>query len=156
QVFAMTKPGSRPLNLGLGATKPVEHYLIYKRQIRHHGAKLYYGFLDTQLTDPPDGGWESLVGNRSAAYYLDPAAAPELDFPNDRWGEWGFRTSARVPMLVERAAVWGRVEKLRRWLADAGVPAREANRFGRADDFALLEADEAEFSHRCQVAVSDH
>jgi hypothetical protein len=62
----------------------------------------------------------------------------------------------RVPIPVERAAVQGGVEKLRRLLADAGVPAMEANRFGRADDFALLEADEAEFSHRCEVAVSDH
>src|SRR4051812_26412401 len=54
--FATARPGSVPLNLGLGDTGPVEHYLIYRQQQPHDAVTIYYGFLDTQLTDPPLGG----------------------------------------------------------------------------------------------------
>ena len=69
--FAAVLAGHRPLNLGLGASTPVEHYLVYLKQDRHRGATLYYGFLDMQLTDSPTGDWSTLVGNRAMCYYVD-------------------------------------------------------------------------------------
>lgn len=143
-VFSKHRPGSRPLNLGLGSSEPVEHYLILLHQERHHGAAIYYGFFGTQLTEPPEGSWFTLVGNRAMAYYGGLETALEFYAPGNPVRAWLLRTVARVPLLVERYAIWSSVEKARRVLGGLGLPKKQANRFGQAEDFALLESgDEA-------------
>src|SRR5215468_8210789 len=44
-------------------------------------------------------------------------------------------------MLVHRSAIWAKVERLRRQLGEQGMPHEETYRFGRTQDFNLLEAD---------------
>ncbi|QOV90629.1 hypothetical protein [Humisphaera borealis] len=151
--FAAAQPGSRPLNLGLGATKPIEHYLIYRQQDRHRGGALYYGFLDTQLTDPPDSGWSFLFGNRAMGYYVETETAAEFYFPNDPTRQAAFRAVAQIPVLVERSAIWAKVELVRRSLGEIGLPKKESNLFGRVEDFSLLEADRGVFALHCARAT---
>jgi hypothetical protein len=152
--FAAVKPG-RPLNLSLGSSSPVEHALIYQRQGKHRGATVYYGFFDSQLTDLQDGGWEKLVGNRAMAYYVEPETAIGFYAPDSPLRSCGHRLVARIPVLVERHTIWSKVEKLRRLLGEIGMPRKDTNRFGRAEDFVLLEADPDEFASRCSQAVAD-
>jgi len=154
RVFAVVKPG-RPLNLALGATGPVEHCLIWRLQSKHRVADVYYGFFDSQLTDPLHGTWETLVGNRAMAYYVDPDTAIDYYARESPFKALGMRLTANVPVMVERLAIWSKVEKLRRAIGEIGMPKRDVNRFGRADDFTLLEADSKEFARRCERAVAE-
>jgi len=153
--FARASPGHRPLNLGLGSSSPVEHYLIYLRQDRHRAAAVYYGFLDTQLTDTVEGGWSTLIGNRAMAYYLDLDAALGFYAANDVRKALELRAVSHVPMLVERYTIWARIERIRRTLGGLGLAEQAENRFGRTEDFLLLEPDQAEFSRRCGIAASE-
>jgi hypothetical protein len=150
--FGLTKPG-RPLNMALGATQPVEHFLIYRQMYKHKTAAVYYGFFDTQLTDLPDGGWETLTANRAMSYYVDPKVASNFYFIDAPVKVFTHHLIARIPMLVERLTIWGRVEKLRRFLGEIGMPKKDTNRFGRAEDFSLLEDNQKEFVQRCNRMV---
>src|SRR4051812_15290915 len=60
-----------PVNLGLGATTPVEHYLILKHALEHSPNVKYliYGFFDDQLNSPVHGDYSDLIGNRAFSYY---------------------------------------------------------------------------------------
>src|SRR5207244_3017163 len=70
--------------------------------------------------------------------------------PNDPIRAWQIRLISFVPMLVERAALWAKIEKLRRGLAGFGRPSQAANRFGRVEDFALLGPAEDAFRRACR------
>lgn len=153
--FATAAPGRRPLNLGLGSSSPVEHYLIYRRQIKHQAAAVYYGFFDTQLTDIPDGKWDALVGNRAMAYYVDPAIAAQFLVADSSVRALAFRVVAQIPWLVERLTIWAKVELLRRSLGELGMPKKLTNQFGRAEDFGLLEEDVEQFTTRCRLLAAD-
>jgi hypothetical protein len=152
--FRLVKPG-RPLNMAIGDTDTVQHYLIYRQQNKHRTAAVYYGFFDTQLTDLPEGGWNTLKGNRAMAYYVDPETAIGFYYADSVMKAFTHRLVARVPMLVERFLIWGRVERLRRFLGEIGMPKKDTNRFGRAEDFSLLEANTQEFAQRCNRMVVD-
>jgi hypothetical protein len=144
-----------PVNLALGGTSPVEHYLILDQALRHplHPKYVIYGFFDDQLNAPPRGDWSDLVGNRAFAYYF-PEKAANLYAPGSRLKEWQLRATGRVPLLAERSSLWGKVEMLRRRLEDLGMPRRPTNRFGRVEDFAALEAkDVPAFVQRCGAVV---
>ena len=145
--------GGRPFNLALGATDPVEHLVLYRAAKRHHSATVYYGFLDTQLTDLPRGDWDSLVGNRALAYSVEPEVSFRHYFPRTPLRAAALSLAARFPLLVERTTVWAKVEAVRRRLGGLGMPERETNRFGRAEDFARLEADPTEFAERLDGAA---
>lgn len=153
--FAAAMPGSRPLNIALRATFPVEHYLLYRQFQAPRGAWLAYGFIDTQLTDTPQGSWSTLSGSRSLVYYLDPEIAFEMYSPGGGWRTSLLRMTSHVPVLVNRGAIWGRVERVRRGLEKIGQPPRAESRFGRAVDFALLEPEPAEFASRCERVVRE-
>jgi hypothetical protein len=155
RAFAAERPAARPLNLGLGTSSPVEHYLLYRQWRADAAARVYYGFLDTQLTDPPAGSWDTLAGNRALAYYAEPEVARQLYAPHSLWQRLAFRVCGYLPVVVERYAIWANVERLRRRLGALGLPARAENRFGRAEDFALLELEYAEFVARCERAVAE-
>jgi hypothetical protein len=69
-------------------------------------------------------------------------------------GEWRLEMTQRVPMLAERSSLWNRVELLRRQLEAIGMPEETENRFGRADDFNMLEAkDASSFVQKCDAIV---
>jgi hypothetical protein len=144
---------SSPLakNLGLGATTPVEHYLILKQALSRpvHIKYVIYGFFDDQLNIAPDGTWEDLIGNRAFSYYF-PKDAAAFYAPHSRIGEWRMEMTERVPMVAERSSLWDRVELLRRQLDEIGMPKQKVNRFGRVGDFNALEAkDVPSFTQRC-------
>jgi hypothetical protein len=151
--FSSAAPGTRPLNLGLGATMPAEHYLLLRQRPLDAGAAVVYGFFDTQLTDPVEGSWSTLIGNRALAYYVDPVVAANLYEKDSLPRRMLFRLIADVPLLSDRAALWGRVERARRTLGGIGVPAKAANQFGRVDDFAALELEPKEFVRRCASVI---
>jgi hypothetical protein len=152
--FESARPGSRGLNVALGSTQAVEHDLLMRRAMWLKPARVYYGFSDTQLTDPLTGGWGDLIVNRAMSYYVDRETAIGFYAPDDPAAAWQIRVVSWIPILVERSALWARVERLRRQLAGIGMPARGKTRFGRAEDFAQLEARyEADFAGRCRAAV---
>jgi hypothetical protein len=143
------------VNLGLGATTPVEHYLILKRAFAQaaHIRYVIYGFFDDQLNAAPDGAWEDLIGNRAFSYYF-PKDAASFYTPHSRLGEWRLELTEHVPMLAERSSLWDRVELFRRRLDEIGMPKQQVNRFGRAGDFSALEAkDVPSFVQRCDAIV---
>lgn len=143
------------INLALGATTPVEHYLILHRALERGVRPKYlvYGFFDDQLNAPVHGEWSDLVGNRAFSYYF-PNEAAELYAPNSTLKKLELRFTQRVPMLAERSSLWTQVELLRRRIEDIGMPPKKTNRFGRVDDFGALEAkDIASFNRRCASVV---
>ncbi|WP_439625379.1 hypothetical protein [Gemmata sp.] len=154
--FTTARPDRHGLNAGLGSTGPVEHYLIYDRLGRHRGATVYYGFFDGQLTEPAVGGWDDLVGNRAMAYYVSPGVAAGFYAPGNLLAAWRIRTLGWVPALVERQTIWAKVERVRRVLGEVGLPNKDVNRFGRVEDFALLEpTDDADFATSCRRVVQE-
>nr|UXE44823.1 hypothetical protein Hi04_10k_c3780_00011 [uncultured bacterium] len=144
------------VNLALGATSPVEHYLILQAALDQGLRPKYviYGFFDDQLTSAVRGDWQDLVGNRAISYYFaDEAAA--FYAPGSILKKWELRLTSRIPMMAERSSLWGRVEDVRREIEEIGLPKQAANRFGRTRDFVALEAADADsFNRRCKSAVS--
>ncbi len=152
--FDHSHPGRRGMNLALGATKPVEHLLVYQRAAPNDGAVVYYGFFDTTLTDPVGATFSSLTGNRAIVYELDLQTATDL-YGTGPLEAWRMRLAAQLPLVVQRAALWAIVERLRRQLGSLGMPPQKTNRFGRAEDFSQLEAADAqEFSRDCARAAA--
>jgi hypothetical protein len=146
-----------PVNLALGATTPVEHWLILNRALQHPVKIKYliYGFFDDQLNAPVHGDWSDLVGNRAFSYYF-PDQAAAFYAPGSLLKRWQLAVTERVPMLAERSSLWGEVELLRRHLDEVGMPARKTNRFGRVDDFNALEADDTgSFTRRCERIMTE-
>lgn len=149
--------GSAPLavNLGLGATTPVEHYLILKQAFEQpiHIKYIVYGFFDDQLNAEPTGDWADLVGNRAFSYYF-PKQAAAFYAPNSRLTQWRMELTGHIPMLAERSSLWDRVELFRREFDDIGMPKQKVNRFGRVGDFNALEAkDVPSFTRRCDAII---
>ncbi len=143
------------VNLGLGATTPVEHYLILKRAFEQDPDIKYvvYGFFDDQLNVPPSGKWEDLIGNRAFSYYF-PKDAAAFYAPHSRLTECEMEMANRIPMLVERSSLWDKVELFRRQLDQIGMPQQKVNRFGRVGDFNALEAsDVPSFTQRCETVI---
>lgn len=143
-------PGHVPLQLGLGATSPVEHLLIYREQARHGQASVFYGFFDTQLTDPRYREEQEHSGNRAVAYYTDPVVAARFYYPDSALDRLFFEVGGAFSLFVERYAVWGKIESFRRQLADVGMPPIRKNEFGRTGDFTALEYGVDEHRERCR------
>jgi len=153
--WAHTDGAPIAVNLGLGATTPVEHYLILKRAFERpvHIKYVIYGFFDDQLNAAPDGAWQDLIGNRAFSYYF-PKDAASFYSPHSRLGKWRLEMTEHVPMLAERSSLWDKVELFRRRLDEIGMPKQKVNRFGRVGDFNALEAkDVPSFVARCGAIV---
>ncbi len=160
--FAAGWPGPEPpphtINLALGATSPVEHYLILHRALQApcRPRYLFYGFFDDQLSTRARGDWSELVGNRAFSYYF-PEEAAGFYAPGSRLKAWELRLIGDIPMLVDRSSLWGKVEVARLGIEDIGVPKHKINRFGRVDDFSALEAKDLEsFNSRCAAVIRAH
>ena len=150
-------PNAVAFNAGLGSSYPVEHLILLRRALRDHSTinTVIYGFFDLQLTDNSAVTTSDLVGNRAASYYLEPDIALEYYrmSPRDRLA---FELLRHVPMFVDRAAIWARVEQARRAMAQIGLPVVATNRFGQVSDFALLEArSSANFNGQCERALRE-
>ena len=145
------------INVGIGATKASEHFLILEQLLAHAPAAdvVFYGFYDNLLTEPVPSRFQELGGNRALAF-LWPARAAELIFPSQPVSQWQFRFIATIPMVAERLGIWAKVERARRYLAAIGVPPAAESRFGRAADFAGAEpADEHRFEESLGRAVRE-
>ena len=143
------------VNLGLGATTPVEHYLILKRAFsRAPQIKcVIYGFFDDQLNAATTGNWDDLIGNRAFSYYFPRDAASFYD-PHSHLAAYQMEMIEHVPMLAERSSLWDKVELFRRRLDQIGMPPQKVNRFGRVGDFNALEAkDVPSFTRRCDAII---
>jgi hypothetical protein len=154
--WPVTKRVPQPVNIALGATSPVEHYLILKHALERpiHPKYLVYGFFDDQLNAPSRGDWADLVGNRAFSYYF-PDEAAALYAPGSSEKKWEMRIVGHIPMLAERSSFWGKVELLRREIEDIGMPKQQSTRYGRVKDFAALEAaDLPSFNRRCDSILS--
>jgi hypothetical protein len=158
QAWPIAQSTPKPVNIALGATSPVEHYLILKHALERpiHPKYLIYGFFDDQLNAPSRGDWADLVGNRAFSYYF-PDEAAALYAPGSSFKKWQLRIIGHVPMLAERSSFWGKVELLRRSIEDIGMPKQQTTRYGRVQDFAALEAaDLPSFNRRCDAILSQH
>jgi len=147
-------PAHAAVNLGLGASTPVEQLLLFRYAIAHgmRPRLLIYGFYDFQLTDPVTMTNADLIGNRAILYYLEPEYARRF-YSLTAHDAVEFEVMRFFPMFVERGAVWSKVEEFRRLLSQQGLPARRTNQFGRASDFSLLEASSSEeFTRHCDSA----
>lgn len=142
------------LNLGLGSSSPVEH-LLFLRYAMHqlvHPRLVIYGFLQTQLTTPVSLSTRDLLGNQSMLYYVEPDFARAF-YHLSQHDRIEFAIIRHIPMIVERGAVWGKVERLRRSISQAGLPREATNRFGRVRDFSPLQtADAEDFMRQCDLA----
>jgi hypothetical protein len=141
------------VNLGLGATFPVEHLLLLRYALAH-GMRphlLVYGFYDFQLTAADRIAISELIGNRSMLYYLEPSYARRfytLSLPDSI----EFSSLHSFPMFADRGAIWAKIEILRRAMAQQGMPPQRSSKFGRAADFSLLESDNADvFRRQCEA-----
>jgi hypothetical protein len=158
EAWPVAQSAPRPVNIALGATSPVEHYLILKHALDRpiHPKYLVYGFFDDQLNAPSRGDWADLVGNRAFSYYFSDEAAA-LYAPGSSLKKWQMRIIGHIPMLAERSSFWGKVELLRRDIEAIGMPKQQTTRYGRVKDFAVLEAaDLPSFNQRCDAILSQH
>jgi|KBSMisStandDraft_5_1062788.scaffolds.fasta_scaffold06481_4 hypothetical protein len=151
---ASPQDSSPAFNLAMGASTPVEQLLLFRAGLRSFSKPrlLLYGFYDFQLTDPVAFANADLVGNHDILYYQEPQFARRY-FSMTRYESAAFEATRRFPMLAERGAVWAKVELLRRYLSQQGMPAEVRNQFGRVGDFTLLEArNREEFEQHCAIA----
>lgn len=144
----------RSVNLSLGASTPVEQLLLLRYGLQHgmRPKVLVYGFYDFQLSTPITVATRDLVGNRAILYYVETEYARRFYYlsPHDRVE---FELMRHFPMMVDRGAVWAKVELFRRRLSQEGMPEERSNRFGRVADFSLLEsANESDFARTCEEA----
>jgi hypothetical protein len=153
EAFERARPNTRALNAGIGATSIIEHDILMRRALSRHPARAFYGFWNTPLTDESQSGWRDLFGNRAMSYYVDRETAIGFIAPHDPLRAWTIRLTSFVPLIVERAALWGNVERLRRTFAGFGRPTQATNRFGRVEDFARLEQTDVAFRRACREPV---
>jgi hypothetical protein len=111
---------------------------------------LVYGFYDLQLTEPLKFATGDLIGNRDMLYYVEPECGLRF-YKLSLHDRVEFEVMRLFPLMMDRSAIWAKVELLRRKIAQMGIPSEQVNRFGRAGDFTLLEAnDTAEFVRKCE------
>lgn len=142
------------VNGGLGASDLIEHLTLTRLALGHHTVKtIVYGFFDNQMSSDILGRNSDLVGNHSMLYYLEPQLTlryGRFDVVDRLWFQI-YRSNA---LLRERSAIWTKVERLRRFIGGFGMPAQDINRFGRKDDFSLLEPKDTQtFVRACDDAI---
>ncbi|MGC3969145.1 MAG: SGNH/GDSL hydrolase family protein [Pirellulales bacterium] len=154
RAFEAVRPNSQAVNLGLGSTWTLDHYLISRQLKSARLRAVYYGFSDLQLVATGEQDFSTLVGNRALVYYAEPEIAARYFRGNSVWAAV-FPHLQYLPMLVERLTVWSKVEKLRRQIGEWGLPKAAVNEFGRVEDFAANERDVTEVANSCRSAVAE-
>jgi hypothetical protein len=133
-------PQSGAVNLGLGASSPVEQLLMLRYAL-HQGIRpqiVVYGFYDFQLTHPAELTTQDLIGNRAMLYYVEPEYARNF-YSLSLHDRIEFEIMRHFELFADRGTVWERVERFRRAISQKGMPPEKTNAMGRANDFALLE-----------------
>ena len=144
------------VNLGLGASAPVEQLLLLRYALAHglHPHLVVYGFYDFQLTALDHFTTSDLIGNHAMLYYVEPFYARRF-YSLSLHDSFLFRATHAIPMFAERGAVWAKVEIFRRAIAQQGMPPERTNCMGRAADFSLLESDNDEdFRRKCEASMN--
>lgn len=144
------------LNLGMASSSPVEHLLFLRYALHQqvHPRVVIYGFLQTQLTSTVSLSISDLVGNQSMLFYLEPDFARGY-YNLSKHDAIEFAIMRHIRMIVERGAIWGKVERFRRSISRVGLPIEAANRFGRVSDFLTLRAIDADdFVRQCDLGSS--
>jgi len=142
------------VNGALGATDSLEHLLLLRRALQHHTVQeLVYGFFDQQMSDDMPLENSNLIGNHAMLYYEEPQIVVRYA-RFDLMNLITFQAYRCCAVFRERGTIWARVEKLRRAMAAVGMPRQETNRFGRAEDFDLLESVSPQaFTQRCNQVL---
>ncbi len=171
--FTAAWPGTKPptgVNAAIGASTSVERLLMSRLVIRKatNFPVAVLGFFDFELTAAPvadrsltppvrSSGWWTFVGPMSLGFRMEPAVAAEYHTGGSRWERALFAGFSHIPVCVERASTWGRIELLRRRLGSLGLPAVKTGHLGRAEDFEVLEAADSEaFREGCTSRLSAH
>jgi hypothetical protein len=144
------------VNLGLGASAPVEHLLLLRYALAHgvHPHLVIYGFYDFQLTAPTIFSTSDLIGNNAMLYYVEPLYARGF-YTLSRHDAFEFRAMYSFPMFTDRGAIWTKVETVRRALAQEGMPPERTNQFGRVSDFSRSLSDNADdFRRQCETSMN--
>ena len=126
-------------NAGCGSTSPLEHALILQEAKGPAQGTIFYGFFDTQLTDTPTTDWRSLIGNRTFVFKTDFNDLITLADIKNYLDVFLLKLLSNAPLVYERLAIWSKVEKTRRIIGGIGTTPSKDNRFGRKEDFQLLE-----------------
>lgn len=149
-----SSPESGGVDLGMGASIPVEHLLLlrYALQTGMRPGTIVYGFYDFQLTHPAELTTADFISSQSMLYYVEPEFARgfyHLSFHDSI----EFEIMRRFPALADRGDTWERVELFRRRISQQGMPQEKTNALGRTNDFALLEYHSTpEFIEECARA----
>lgn len=146
----------RTLDAPLGQSGPLEHALILRHVLEHQPTirRAVYGYFDDQLNQEIPVGFADLVGNRALAYSFPNTAADLID-PRDSFLRMRLSIVSVFPMIRERSTMWMRVEKLRRQLEEIGMPVKKRNRFGRIEDFAMLDTPVEHFVPRARAIIEE-
>jgi len=161
KAFAAAWPGTNPpasVNAAIGAATPVERLLMARLVIRQatNSPVAILGFFDFELTMEPESHpspppprrtsspWWTFIGSMTLGFRMDSALAAEYYTGGSHWEYILFRIYRYIPMCLERASTWGRVERLRRVVGSLGLPNGITGQLGRADDFKILEAESVE------------
>jgi hypothetical protein len=140
KTFNESSGGNRiAFNAGCGSTSPLEHALILQEAKGPDQGTIFYGFYDTQLTDIPTTDWRSLVGNRTIVFKTDLNNLINLAETKNYLDILVLKFLANAPLIYERLAIWSKVEKARRVIGGVGTTPSKNTRFGRKEDFKLLE-----------------
>jgi len=155
EAFVTGWPGSHPLNMGIGATLPVEHLQVLSASLDKVRPKIVcYGFFDLQLNSETRSNWQDVIGNRALTYYVRPDIGAR-NFDDNLWRKAVFRLIATAPLLRERSLLWARVNALRADLAALGMPHVKAQRDDPNRRFAQLETQLDVFTLRSRQVVAD-
>lgn len=151
------KPSAgRAVNAGLDGSYPVDHLLLSRLALQAHSdtKQMYYGLFDTQVTDPIAVGFSDIYGTKSIAFLLEPKLAASMYFPNT-WIQRQLLMICRfVPMIVDRAQLWAKVELLRRYLYKYSLGSAGDSIDVHADLVSLLvPQNPSEFKERCKRTV---
>jgi len=146
--------GEKPFRAALGATLPVDHLNLARLAFNSGKPRaMLYGFYGFQLYEDPTNSWRQFSGNRCLSLLIDPATAIRYSASNSIVDHLMIRLAAALPALRERDVIWFKVEKLRRALADVGLPSTAANKFGRVADFKQLVLFTPQDVHRLSQSI---
>jgi len=128
------------INLGMGASWPVEHLLMLRYALGHglRPRVVVYGFYDFQLTHPVELATRDLIGNNAMLYYVEPEYARTF-YRLSLHDRIEFQIMRYFEIFADRGAVWLDVERWRRAISQQGMPPEKTSALGRANDFTLLE-----------------
>jgi hypothetical protein len=131
--------GQTALNLGLGSSTSVEHYLLAQDALERspHPRWVVYGFYYDELSRPVSIGWSDLLANRTVVFSARPDGLDAV-LPGLTLHKILIRVTRLCPLFVERGLLWARVERLRRVFEGIGMPEVATTRHGRVDDFIAV------------------